>query len=74
MAITIEGLNSRQRALADIIWSMNGRDQVSQFIRTLPEQQRREAQTVLELMIAAVFDDAQEIQPETTKLLDKFRI
>ena len=72
--ITIEGLNSRQKALADIIWSMNGRDQVAQFIRTLPEQQRREAQTVLELMIAAVFDDAQEIQPETTKLLDKFRI
>ena len=73
MSITIQGLNSKQRALADIIWSMNGRDQVASFIRSLSTNDRKDAETVLELMIAAVFDEIETVD-QAKKVLDKFRI
>ena len=72
--ITIEGLNRHQRVLADILWTMNGRDQVERFINSLHGQNRRDAEIVLELMIAAVYDDVVEIQQPVKELLAQFRI
>ena len=71
MSITLTGLTTKQRVFADVIWSCNGREEVSGFIRSLPVKDRRDATTVLELMIAAVFDDVNEIQPEVRDILDR---
>ena len=70
MAIVIEGLNKKQRALADIMWSMDGKEEVLGFIRSLKGQNRQEAETVLELMLWAIWDECGEITTETKELLD----
>ena len=74
MSIQIEGLNKKQRALADIMWGMNGKEEVLSFISSLQGQNKQEAQTVLELMLWAVWDDCCEITTETKELVDSFRI
>ncbi len=62
MAITISGLNKKQRALADIMWSMNGKEEVMGFIRSLQGTNRQEAETVLELMLWAIWDECEDTQ------------
>ena len=73
MAITINGLSARQKVFADVIWACNGRDEVSAFIRGLPQKFRREATLVLEMMIASVFDECHTVDPEVIALIDKLR-
>lgn len=53
---TIDGLNERQRHLADIIWACRDYAAVQKFIRTLPTHALRdEAYSIVELMrMAAV--------------------
>ena len=74
MAIVIEGLNKKQRALADIMWSMDGKEEVLGFINSLKGKNKQEAQTVLELMLWAIWDECGEITTDTKDLLDTFRI
>jgi hypothetical protein len=59
--IQIEGLNKRQRAIADILWSFNSKDECRKFINSLQPDWRRDAETVVELMILAVCD---EVEPD----------
>ncbi len=73
MMITIEGLNKKQRLLADIIWSLDTQDQVQAFIRTLPERDRREAQLVTQMMILAFIDEVDSIEDETVELINSFK-
>lgn len=70
MSITIEGLNKKQRALAEIMWSMNGKEEVLGFIASLQGQNKQEAETVLELMLWAVWDECGEITTDTKELVD----
>jgi len=62
MMITIEGLNKKQRALADIMWGMNGKEEVLSFIGSLRGPTRQEAETVLELMLWAIWDECEDTQ------------
>ena len=72
MAITIEGLSYRQRAFADIMWKCQSREQVLGFIRSLPAEFRNEARTVLEMLLAATFDELTDTT-EATDLLNHIR-
>ncbi len=57
--ITIEGLNERQRFLADIIWACETRAQINTFIRGLPTVQLQdEARTIVDMMIMATIEQA----------------
>lgn len=57
--ITIEGLNDRQRFIADIIWACNSRKQVNEFIRSLPTVALQdEARSIVDLMIMATVEQA----------------
>ena len=57
--ITIEGLNARQRVLADIIWACDTRAQINTFIRSLPTiQLQDEARSIVDLMIMATVEQA----------------
>jgi hypothetical protein len=70
MTITIQGLNKKQRALADIMWSMNGKEEVMGFIRSLQGQNRKEAETVLELMLWAIWDECEDTTQAQEVLVD----
>ena len=73
--ITIEGLNARQRALADIIWACDNQKQVNEFIRSLPTiQLQDEAKTIVSLMIMATVEQCYDgigDMPEAQQLIDK---
>ena len=72
-AIHIEGLTQRQRAIADVLWMMNGKDAVLGFIRSLEADTRKDAMVVLNMMVAAVMDEIEDT--ELAKIeLDKFRL
>jgi hypothetical protein len=70
MTITIQGLNKKQRALADIMWSMDGKEEVMGFIRSLQGQNRKEAETVLELMLLAIWDECEDTTQAQEVLVD----
>lgn len=71
--IRIEGLNKRQRAIADIMWMMNSKAECQRFIASLEPATRRDAETVVEMMIWAVCDEVESTQ-EARVLLDKFTL
>lgn len=57
--ITIDGLNQRQKVLADIIWQFETRAQINAFIRSLPTVDLQdEAKAIIELMILATVEQA----------------
>lgn len=56
MDITIQGLSVKQRVFADILWALNGQAEVQRFINSLPLGDRVEAEVVMNMMVAAVFD------------------
>ncbi len=69
--ITIEGLNKRQRAIADVLWMMNGKDAVISFIKSLEPDTQRDAYTVLDMMVAAVMDEIDTVDPEVIQAIDR---
>jgi len=48
--ITLNGLNARQRVLADILWSFEDWTDCEKFIRALPKRERAEAEGIVEMM------------------------
>jgi hypothetical protein len=57
--ITIEGLNERQKVLADMIWACDSRAQINTLIRSLPTVQLQdEAKSIMEMMILATIEQA----------------
>jgi hypothetical protein len=71
--IEIANLNKTQRALADILWTMNGHDEVMSFIKSLQGPTRQEAETVMELMLWAIWDECEDTQ-DARRVIDQFRL
>lgn len=72
--IEIQGLNKKQRLLADIIWALDSQQQVEVFIASLPPKDRKEAETVTQMMILAFFDECDsvaEAQQVIKSIVDK---
>lgn len=72
-SVQIEGLNRKQRLLADLIWSFDSKEQVTAFIRTLPPRDRRDAQTITEMMILAFLDEV-ESTDEAQSILKEYTL
>jgi hypothetical protein len=49
--ITIEGLTKKQRAILDIMWSMDTKEQVESFVQSLPHSDRCDATSLMEILI-----------------------
>lgn len=49
--ISIEGLTPKQKAMLDILWSMETKAQVESFIKSLPLPDNQEATNLLEVLI-----------------------
>ena len=73
MTITLTGLTKRQYQLADLLWSCDSQQAVEQLKASLPEEYRREADTVHQLMIAAVFDQYEAVTEDVKELLDRLK-
>ncbi len=71
--ITLQGLSQKQMVFADILWGLNGREQVESFIKALPKKERAEAEVVLNMMVAAVFDRIDDTAI-ANDILNQFRI
>jgi hypothetical protein len=48
--IKLEGLNARQKVLADILWSIEEWADAERFIATLPKREKAECQSIVEMM------------------------
>ena len=48
--IKLEGLNARQKVLADIMWAIEEWTDVEKFVKTLPTRERCECKSILEMM------------------------
>jgi hypothetical protein len=52
--ITIDGLNQRQRLLADMIWACESKADINRLIKSFPTQEMKdEATTIVDLMLMA---------------------
>jgi hypothetical protein len=73
MDIELIGLTPLQKDLAEKIWALDTQDAVEEFVNGLPRNLRRQAQVIMEMMIAAAFDEemdtelAQEVLAQITK-------
>ncbi len=74
--ITIQGLNKRQAAMADMIWACETKRQVDAFISGLPTQKlKQEAQTIVDMMIMATIEqcyDGLGSMDEANSVLQKY--
>lgn len=71
--ITIAGLNPKQRALCDIMWTLEEYDAVEAFIATLPRAERQECRSLIQMMILAFVDEITEVD-EAQSVLKQFTL
>jgi hypothetical protein len=69
MPIRLEGLTAQQRDLAQLIWQCDDTPDIDRLISALPKQLKQDAELVRELMIAAVFDQHEDISDEVRTLI-----
>ena len=68
--IEIQGLNPKQMALADIMWSISSKEGVEAFIATLPRAEQLECKSLIELMQLAFMDEVSDTH-EASMVIDK---
>ena len=73
MTIELQGLTQQQYQLAELLWNCNSQQDVEQLKRSLPDSHKRDAETIHQLMIAAVFDDYDDITDDVRSLIDSLR-
>jgi len=73
MTIELHGLTKQQYQIADLLWNCESQQQVDQLKQTLPEAYRRDAETIHQLMIAAVMDQYEEVTEDVRELIDGLR-
>lgn len=73
MTITLEGLTRQQYQIADLLWGCDTQDQVAQLISSMPAGYRQDAETIHQLMIAAVMDQYTEVTEDVQAIIDRCR-
>jgi hypothetical protein len=54
---TLTNLTTRQKQLADLIWNCDSQEDVQLLIRSLPTEYRKDAATVLAMIIIECIDE-----------------
>ncbi len=81
--IKLEGLNARQKVLADILWSIEEWSDAERFIATLPKREKGECQSIVEMMKMELVETYRKGMAEdgmlpdnleAKKVIDKFRL
>jgi hypothetical protein len=73
MTIQIEGLSKRQRAIADVLWMMRTREDAERFVASLEPATRKDAQTVVQMMMLAVIDECDTVDESVKSIIDNLR-
>jgi hypothetical protein len=73
MSIQITGLNKRQRAIADVLWLMNSKDDALRFVASLEPATRRDAETVILMMQLAIIDEIDTVDDSVKSIIDNLR-
>ena len=68
--IEIKGMSPKQMALADIMWAISSKEGVDAFIATLPPAERRECETVKQMILLAFIDECDNTQ-EANMVIDR---
>lgn len=55
--IRIEGLTVKQKTLMDVMWSMEEMPQVEAFIKTLPQRDRQDCLSLIEIAVQASLEE-----------------
>ena len=76
--IKLDGLNQRQRVLADIMWSLEEWNDVERFVATLPKRERIECEGIIEMMRMELVESYRkgmdiENTVDAARLIDKIR-
>jgi hypothetical protein len=71
--IEIQGLSTKQMALADIMWAISSKEGVDSFISTLPKTDARTCKVLIELMQLAFLDEITDTQA-AARVIDKFTL
>jgi len=74
ITITIPGLNPKQKALCDIMWTLEEYDAVEAFIATLPKAERKECRTLIQLMVMAFADEVTVNVTEAREVINQFTL
>jgi len=72
--ITIDGLNKKQVAMLDKLWSIDRSEQLNKYLATLSTKDVRMAQTLIEMIILEQIDEDTKDQthfPDVENLLEK---
>jgi hypothetical protein len=57
--ITLDGLNARQKVLADMIWACDSKAEIDLFIKSLPNKAlKTEAQVIIDMLLMATIEQA----------------
>jgi hypothetical protein len=67
--ITIQGLTTVQREIADRIWAMDSQHEVEHYILSMPKRMRTQAWVVLNMIIATELDSYMEVTDEVRDYL-----
>lgn len=73
MTIQLQGLTPQQYQLAELLWNCESQQQVDLLKRSLPDSHKRDAETIHQLMIAAVFDDYEDITDDVRSLIESLK-
>jgi hypothetical protein len=68
--IKLEGLNARQKVLADIMWAIPEWSDVEKFVKTLPNREKAECKSILEMMQMEVVESYRKGMAEDGMLPD----
>ena len=81
--IKLEGLNARQKVLADILWSIEEWSDAERFIATLPKREKAECESIVEMMKMELVESYRKGMAEdgmlpdnleAKRVIDKFRL
>jgi len=77
--IKLEGLNARQKVLADIMWELEEYEDVERFMATLPKRERIECEGIIEMMKLELVESYRkgmgiENTQEANRVIDQFRL
>lgn len=75
--IEIEGLNTRQRKIADLLWGCSSNEQLQAVLRAMQPRDRRDAQSIIDIMLQEYIweylDEDQDSKELTARAIDHAR-
>jgi hypothetical protein len=77
--IKLEGLNARQKVLADIMWELEEYEDVERFMASLPKRERIECEGIIEMMKMELVESYRKgmginNNPEADQIINQFRL